>query len=62
MTEREFTESLLPDYGVLELYEDLGLAMFMKENSCSRSSNFSSLTNGSWAKGELLITVCDELH
>ncbi|XP_062581277.1 uncharacterized protein LOC134243073, partial [Saccostrea cucullata] len=49
ITERELTESSLPEYSISELYEDLGLAMFVKENSCSKSTNFSSLTNG-WTK------------
>ena len=48
--ERHLQAAALPEYGLSELKEDLGVAMFVQENSCSESTNFSSLSNG-WAKG-----------
>lgn len=53
-SERHLQAASLPDYGLIELYEDLGLAMFVQENSCSGSTNFSSLING-WAKGNCVV-------
>ena len=49
-SDRHLQAAALPEYGLSELKEDLGVAMFVRENSCSQSTNFSSLTNG-WAKG-----------
>ena len=49
-SDRHLQAAALPEYGLSELKEDLGVAMFVQENSCSQSTNFSSLTNG-WAKG-----------
>lgn len=53
-SERHLQAAPLPNYGLTELYEDLGLGMFVKESSCSGSANFSSLING-WAKGNCVV-------
>lgn len=59
-SERQLQAASLPDYGLSELYEDLGLGMFVKENSCSGSTNFSSLING-WRKGTCIVVNVAEI-
>lgn len=53
-TSRGFTPgSALPEHGVLRLLKDLGLAMYMKDTSCSHSDDLyvnSSLSDG-WNDG-----------
>lgn len=41
----------LPDYGVIQLLKDLGLAMYMKETTCTPSDNLYVNNTDGWQKG-----------